>query len=276
MTRVLVKSHKSARAFLLNEPRSCFIFNRHLTKEPWMKLLSTHQRIFLIILAVSLSLLGGIKLISSLAQTSTPDTPHWKVKKVGTKRFGIKPKVADLSDAQEQVIEDQIPSHLPIKVELKNLEVEPMLRNLELQVTNTSEKPIYYLELVISLPDVLSPTGHPIAFTLRYGRTDLIDFQAPLQPDDVPLRPGESCILSIPDKYKKGLDIRLSKLKMRYADIKRVYLFFQLLNFGDKTGFSNSGGAPIPTIPKSQILKFPVREEGRWGGTNGLRSATLN
>jgi hypothetical protein len=93
---------------------------------------------------VALSSLLSLKLISSLAQNaSQQNKAPWKVKKVGAKRLGMKSERRDPSDSQERVIEDEIPSHLPIKVELRNLEVEPMLPNLEVKVTNTSGKRLY-------------------------------------------------------------------------------------------------------------------------------------
>jgi hypothetical protein len=132
-------------------------------------------------------------------------SPPWKIKKVGLRRLGVKAKEPDSFDAAERVIEDQAPSHLPIKVEINNLHVEPLLRNVEIKVTNTSSKPIYFLELDILLPDMLSPDGHPTGFPLRYGRTRLIDFQEPLRPEDAPLQPGESFVFKIPEKKSGSL-----------------------------------------------------------------------
>jgi uncharacterized ubiquitin-like protein YukD len=51
--------------------------------------------------------------------------------------------------AQEREIDNQIPKHLPIKVTIKNLEKvkkldnEEWMRDLEIEIKNTGEKPIY-------------------------------------------------------------------------------------------------------------------------------------
>jgi hypothetical protein len=82
-------------------------------------------------------------IVSGIAQSTTPQGPKpaWQVKVVGPRQLSRIPR-ADTSAVSERVIENQIPSHIPIKVELKNLENEPLLRNLEVKVTNTSDKPI--------------------------------------------------------------------------------------------------------------------------------------
>jgi hypothetical protein len=162
----------------------------------------------------------------------------------------MKPEVHAPAEPHERVIDDMLPAHLPIKVELKNLEVEPMLPNLEVKVTNTSGKPIYYLALHMSLPDILV-MGHPVGFPLEYGRGALIDFQEPVRPDDVPLQPRESCILRIPEKDLQGLEITLSELNLRHSDIKRIDFFFNALVFGDKTGFAGTGGDAVPNTRKA-------------------------
>src|SRR5947209_4753818 len=65
------------------------------------------------------------------------------------------------AQSEERVLEDTIPKHLPIKVKIKkekekafkDLKNEKWLRDFELEVTNTGDKPIYYLGLLIVLPE---------------------------------------------------------------------------------------------------------------------------
>ena len=165
------------------------------------------------------------------------------MKKTFIRKLGVKPQ--DELGPGERVIEDQIPRHLPLKIEFENLDLEPLLSNLEIKVTNTSDKPIYYLKLGITLPDVLNSSGQPMIFPLRYGRMDLIDFSEPVRPEDVPLRPGESHVFKTPEDY-------LPKLKSRHSEVRRIFLFFQEINFGDKTGFTTTGGLPVPNTRKAR------------------------
>jgi hypothetical protein len=151
-----------------------------------MKALSRRQLTLIFTFALCVSLLGSIGVVLSLAQNKTKQNtnlPRWQVNDVGPRRLDPKSDRLDPSASAERVIENQIPHHLPIKVELKNLDKEPLLRNLEVKVTNTSNKPIYFLELDITLPGVVSPGGNDIVFPLRYGRMELVDFDTPVRPE---------------------------------------------------------------------------------------------
>jgi hypothetical protein len=225
-----------------------------------MKTFSRHQYILGLAFALAIGLLSSLGMVLSRAQTKaqqSQDLPPWQVKDVGppsiSKMESYKPDLS-ASTSTERVIENQLPRHLPIKVELKNLDKEPLLRNLEVKVTNTSHKPIYFLELVIALPDVLFDDGYPAGFSLWYGRTELIEFSEPLQPEDTPIKPGESYVFKIPEKKLGGFESYIAKRNLTHSGIKKVHLFFQHLNFGDGTGFSTTGGRP-KNIHKRQTSK---------------------
>jgi hypothetical protein len=221
-----------------------------------MKNFSDRRRKSGLLIVLLVGLLCAVKIGVGLARTTgqekTASSPPWKVKKVATRRLGVKSRPPNLPASPERVIEDQVPAHLPLKIEINNLQVEPLLRNLEIKVTNISEKAIYFLELDLVLPDVLSPSGHPISFPLRYGRTRLIDFQEPLRSEDVPIQPGESFSFKIPAKNLGAFERLAARMNLPQSAIKTVYLLFQQINFGDKTGFSTSGGLPVPTPLKGK------------------------
>jgi hypothetical protein len=210
-----------------------------------MKIRFTSTTLWVLFIAILVSLLCVTKFVSSMAQETPQEKPNWKVKKVGPRRMGIKAKEPDSLDS-DRIIEDQIPPRVPIKVEIRNLKTDSLLRDIEIKVTNTAEKPIYFLELGIVLPDNLSPDGYPIGFPLRYGRLELIKFENPLEPNDLPLPPGESFVLKIPENNLSGFEGLVAKGKITPAEVKTVYLMFRHLTFGDKTGFSGGGGSPIP------------------------------
>lgn len=209
----------------------------------------TSWALFIAILA---GLLGVTKFVSSMAQESPREKRNWKVKKVGPKRMGINAKKPDSTDENDGTIEDQIPPRVPMEVEIKNLKTDSLLRDIEIKVTNTATKPIYFLELGIVLPDNLSSEGYPINFHLRYGRPELIKFDSPREASDIPLQPGESIVLKIPDNNLAGFERLVAKGKISQAEVKRVFLVFVQLNFGDKTGFSGSGGSPVPRVRKER------------------------
>ena len=58
---------------------------------------------------------------------------------------------------QERIFENKIPAHIPIKIKVrkekeesfKDLKNEKWLRQFELEVTNTGDKPIYFLYIML-------------------------------------------------------------------------------------------------------------------------------
>src|SRR6266850_6011502 len=98
------------------------------------------------------------------SKQSNADFPPWIVKKSGHANAFEKTQPIDTSVLTERVIDDMIPFHVPIKVELQNLDAENLLDHIVIKVTNISKKPIYYLALSIDLPDVMSSRGIPYTF----------------------------------------------------------------------------------------------------------------
>jgi len=144
----------------------------------------------------------------------------------------------------------KIPKHLPIKVKVKKPEKlkdeknEGWLGELELEVTNTGTKPIYFLEVVLDMPDVFAPNGLNYVYPLKYGRGELISLREPLRPDDVPIRPGEVIILSLRTDEVEGW--KHGRAKGELTNPKKVEFFFYFMNFGDGTGFVTEDGKPLP------------------------------
>jgi hypothetical protein len=176
--------------------------------------------------------------------------PDKKTIKVLRKKeqLSVKPSAQEIA-AQlpqvERILEDRIPKHLPIKIKVKNLKSEQWARDFELEITNTSDKPIYYLRMFVDLPDVKAEDGVNLGFPLRYGRSALTDFSVPIEPDDVPLKPGESYTLKIPEQLQLGWESFVKRRGLAKEEPKKIKFIFQYLNFGDGTGFRFPGGIPF-------------------------------
>ena len=103
----------------------------------------------------------------------------------------------------ERVFENEIPENAPIKIKIKkekeksfkDLKDETWVREFELELTNTGDKPIYFLFLDL-ITDV-TVGGDPLVFSLVYGRAELGDIISKARPDDVPIKPGETHIFKI-------------------------------------------------------------------------------
>jgi hypothetical protein len=155
-------------------------------------------------------------------------------------------------DGEKREIEDQIPKHLPLKVKLKKEKEEKVkdFRNdawvldFELEVTNTSEKPIYFLNMYVLLPEFVVPNGGIKGMPLRYGRIDFVKSATRPLPDDVPIQPGETYIFKILDQDQRAWSVR--KAAGLAPNPRKLRLIFSDLSFGDGTGFSGTTGLPYP------------------------------
>ena len=95
--------------------------------------------------------------------------------------------------------------------------------------------------MVIGAKD--SKTGHRIGFLLRYGRSKLISFAEPILPTDEPIEPGLKHLFKFSEGDASGWNyLRTYDGK---ADPKGLELEFQILNFGDGTGFTSTAAEPV-------------------------------
>jgi hypothetical protein len=158
---------------------------------------------------------------------------------------------AQSTQKEGREIEDRVPKHLPIKVKIKNAEKikdvsnEDWARDLEIEVENRSDKPIYYMRLLADLPDVRDENNLILGFPLRYGRSALVSYSAALEPDDVPIKPGESHTFKIFERHREGWEMFADRRGLPRSAPKKIRLIFGELNFGDGTGFHTTGGLPV-------------------------------
>lgn len=152
---------------------------------------------------------------------------------------------ANAQDTEERII-NKIPQKLPIKVEIINGDSENLLSEVRIKVTNTGEKPIYFLKFFISTTeDFLSPNGNQYGFALSYGRKELITFGELANEDDIPLKKGEYHEFKVSDREVNNFS---ETLRQSFRSEPEKYLLeFQLLNFGDGTGFWGSRGKSFST-----------------------------
>jgi len=155
---------------------------------------------------------------------------------------------------EERELDNTVPKHLPIKVKIKkekekafkDLKNEKWLRDLELEVTNTGDKPIYFLDLTVVLPEITTPNGYNVMFGLHYGRIALGDIKTKAEPDDIPIKPGETHVFGLSHKQAAW---EVFKNKKNWLQPKKLRVKFQILSFGDGTGFWGNEGLTVPRAP---------------------------
>lgn len=174
--------------------------------------------------------------------------------------FGLSFGRAQSDEKEEREVVYKIAKHLPIKVKvkkpekLKDTENEDWLGELEVEVTNTGTKPIYYLNISVYLPDVFSPDGINYGFGLKYGRGALISLSEPVRPDDVPIPPGGVVVLSVHENLVEAW--RHRRARGERTNPKKIEFIHNYLNFGDGTGFLGGIGKPMPEV-KEQGANAP-------------------
>ncbi|HKR21952.1 MAG TPA: hypothetical protein VJS17_05115 [Pyrinomonadaceae bacterium] len=150
-----------------------------------------------------------------------------------------------------RLFENRIPDHLPIKVKIKrekekrfrDLENQNWVRDLELEVKNVGEKPIYFLFFYVVIPDA-KIGDKPQGLSIVYGRAALSDLNNEPTADDVPINPGETKVLMIEDAGLKSWDDQITR-RLLPARVRGARLIIQDLIFGDGTGFKSTGGVPV-------------------------------
>lgn len=151
--------------------------------------------------------------------------------------------------SQERVFENKIPSQVPIKVKIKkekeqsfkDLKNEKWLREFELEVTNTGQKPIYFLYITMGT-NVKVDSGLEMVYPLTYGRPDLGDIVTKATSDDVPIKPGETITLSIGKAPYWENGVR----EKRWPQSTKFTAEIQVLSFGDGTGYWGTELFPPP------------------------------
>jgi hypothetical protein len=159
-------------------------------------------------------------------------------------------------EANERRFENTVPEHVPLKVKLKSeksfkdLKNKGWARELEIEVTNTGSKPIYYLYVIIVMPDMLV-NGHRLTMRTTYGRAELGLPETPVEPDDVPvLLPGETLTVKLPERKVSAYE-RSRDAEGRH-DPKVVEFEIQVVKFGDGTSFRGRAGKPWSEATKKQ------------------------
>lgn len=182
-----------------------------------------------------------------------------------------------VQSAAPQVIkrsfENKIPSQVPLKVKIKKEKEEKALdvnnknwfRDIEIEVTNTSDKPIYFLSLDVVMPELLTDSGVATTFPLRYGRTDFYEHDTKPVADDVPIEPKATYTFVFEENSKIGYEAWRDKNKKN--DPLKLEIWISHLSFGDGTGFTSMSGIPFPVkneLPELGRCLQKARPPDQW------------
>lgn len=126
----------------------------------------------------------------SISQTGLPRHYAIGLLVIGLTLFFLFSHLGPVQSATQQAkpkrtFERAMPAQVPLKVKIKKEKEEKALdtenkdwfKDIEIEITNTSDKPIYFFSLDIVMTDVLNERGVMVTFPIRYGRVEFYDSQ---------------------------------------------------------------------------------------------------
>jgi hypothetical protein len=126
-------------------------------------------------------------------------------------------------------------------IDIRNLDSEHVLRDLEIEVRNNSPKPIYFMRVELDFPDFIipGPDGvlRHVGEKLIYGRIEMAAITELANAWDKPLNPGETYVFKIPERSWLPYERTLAARKETEAIIKKIGVRLTVVNFGDGTGY---------------------------------------
>ncbi|HEV2914685.1 MAG TPA: hypothetical protein VGX92_15515 [Pyrinomonadaceae bacterium] len=137
--------------------------------------------------------------------------------------------------------------NMPVEVrEVRNLQKgEDWFRDLEIEIRNISDKPIYFMALTIEFPDIPAPADAPegskTGYPLRFGNRKLGDLRQLAGPEDVSIAPGETYVFAITKGFSIGLENMKRQKNLPAEATNKIIIEIETISFGDGTGFLGSG-----------------------------------
>lgn len=131
---------------------------------------------------------------------------------------------------------------------VRNITSENWLQDLEIEIENRTSKPLYFLEIILSFPDIPRRPVEGVmrrqVISLTHGDVRLMERNEFASLEDVPIKPNQKLILRIPESKWKGFESGLNELNIPKSSIKKIYIKIEMASYGDGTGF-RIGGVPF-------------------------------
>ena len=172
----------------------------------------------------------------------------------------LAPLQSTSAQQRRRAFESNLPKEIPIKVKIKKDKEAAALdpknknwfRDIEIEVTNTSNKPIYYLRLDI-VTDVRNDDLLTMVFPLRWGRPELSDLNLKPGPNDIQIKPKATQVLTLPTHIVSILDDNDKheweawRDKYKKNDPMKLEVSVTTVSFGDGSGI----------VTKKELIAIP-------------------
>ncbi len=136
------------------------------------------------------------------------------------------------------IVEKLFPAGAIEIVKIHNSQSESFPKDFKIEIKNVSKKPIYYVNFSGRLPKT-KPLydGLGVGFHIFYGNSRLITNRTLAGPEDVPILPGETGMMTIQSSSADSLYKVLMKTGQLIELTSKVVLVPQFVNFGDGSGY---------------------------------------
>ncbi|HYL98448.1 MAG TPA: hypothetical protein VEZ90_05790 [Blastocatellia bacterium] len=159
-------------------------------------------------------------------------------------------QIAQPQNSKRKVI-DHTEKSLPLRItKVRNLDSSDWISDMEFEVQNQSNRPIYSLLLIVTFSDVPKTTemdGIPrtLGTSVQYGRDEFLEHPGELATDrDVPIAPGATAVLKLAAAERDGLKANLRNHNIPESALQRIRVRVDKVSFGDGSGY-RSGGIPF-------------------------------
>src|SRR5258707_6286948 len=149
-----------------------------------------------------------------------------------------RPRAEEIAASQEGQRERKFKNRefkdIPLAVtKVSNLQSDTWYKDLEIEVKNISNKPIYFILAYLGFPDIPEPADDEYGIALEFGKRGNIDYTKDADPHDPHLNPGDKFTFTIPEKMKEGLRAQNEDTPEL---MKKLDLHISVVSFGDGTG----------------------------------------
>ena len=161
------------------------------------------------------------------------------------------PKRQQTTEQKRKIVQTH---NLPpeVKYKIRNLQNEDWPKDLEVEIKNVSNKPIYYIYLVLVMDEV-TIAGYPAAFILEFGNKKFSSTLQLAEEGDISIKPGESYTFKVPENQIKNTEKKMAELGIEFK-VTKVEFDLNIINFGDGTGYS--AGAPYVKKKEPSATRF--------------------
>lgn len=170
-------------------------------------MISRRRILFLIALTAAVAI--SAMFIATLGRRETTAAATMRIKVLRRKdQTHVKPTAAEIAAYKaenERKLKAKEFKDTPVAVkEVRNLQSDTWYKDLEIEVKNVSNKPIYSILAYLTFPDVNADPDRPSGITLKFGLQKYIDIRVLASPLDPHVKPGDTCVLKIHEQYWGG------------------------------------------------------------------------